>query len=116
MADKGGAGRLSERVSFARRVEREDEYGNTVAEWQEQFQCAAAYKHLRGGEAVMAARLENRHPVIVRIRTSTAARSVTAEWKMTDMRTGVEYAIKDVTHGVERMYIDLLCMSGVAIG
>ncbi|RVN04653.1 phage head closure protein [Sinorhizobium meliloti] len=115
MADKGGAGRLSERVSFARRVEREDEYGNTVAEWQEQFEAAAGYQHLRGGETVMAARLTNKHPVVVRLRTSTAARQVTADWKLTDKRTGVEYAIKDVTHDVDRLYIDLLCERGVAI-
>ncbi|MEY9198678.1 SPP1 family predicted phage head-tail adaptor [Sinorhizobium fredii] len=111
--DKGGAGRLQERVSFARRVEQQDSYGNTVADWQEQFTTAAGYTHLRGGETVMAARLTNKHPVVVRIRSSAAARQVTAEWKVTDARTGVEYAIKDVTHDVGRGYIDLLCERGV---
>ncbi|KSV79537.1 phage head-tail adapter protein [Sinorhizobium sp. GW3] len=110
---RGGAGRLQERVSLFKRGELQDEYGNTVTDWVLQFQTAAGYTHLRGGEAVMAARLENKHPLVVRIRTSTAARSVTAEWKLTDTRTGVEYAIKDVTHDVDRAWIDLLCERGV---
>ncbi|SDN84835.1 phage head closure protein [Ensifer sp. YR511] len=110
---KGGAGRLSERVSFFQRGEFQDQYGNTVSDWVLQFQTAASYQHLRGGEAVMAARLTNKHPLVVRIRTSTAARSVTAEWKLTDTRTGVEYAINDVTHDVDRTWIDLLCERGV---
>lgn len=113
---KGGAGRLQERVSFSKRGEQQDQYGNTVVGWIEQFQAAAGYLHLKGGEAVMAARLENRHPVIIRIRTSTAARSITADWKLTDTRTGKEYAIHDVTPAEDRLYIDLLCEGGVAIG
>ena len=112
---RGGAGRLNERVSLSRRVEQIDEYGNTVNDWQVQFQTAAGYVHLKGGETVMASRLANKHPVVVRIRTSTAARQVTAEWKLTDVRTGVEYAIHDITP-VDRDYLDLLCESGVAIG
>lgn len=113
--DKGGAGRLTERASFLKRGELDDGYGNTVTDWVLQFACAAGYTHLRGGETVMAARLTNKHPVVVRIRSSAAARQVTAEWKVTDARTGVEYAIKDVTHDVDRQYIDLLCERGVAI-
>lgn len=111
---KGGAGRLNERVSLAKRGEREDGYGNTITDWIEQFQAAGGYVHLKGGETVMAARLANKHPVVVRIRTSTTARQVTADWKLTDVRTGVEYAIHDITP-VERDYLDLLCESGVAI-
>ncbi|PKA40449.1 head-tail adaptor protein [Rhizobium sullae] len=113
---KGGAGTLRERVSFSVRNEQDDGYGNVASGWVEQFQDAASYTHLRGGETIIAARLENRHPVVIRVRASTKTRSVTADWKLTDKRTGVEYAIRDVTHDVERAYIDFLCESGVAIG
>ena len=113
---KGGAGKLQERVSFARRQEVDDGFGNTVSDWVEQFQASAGYTQLRGGETVIAARLENRHPVIVRLRTSAAARQITADWRVTDTRTGKEYAIRDVTPTEDRQYIDLLCESGVAIG
>lgn len=113
MAKDGGAGALKERVSLAVRGELQDEYGNTKEGWIEQFQEAAAYTHLRGGEAVMASRLENRHPQVIRIRASTRTRAVTSEWKITDVRQGVEYAIKDVTATVDNKWIDLLCERGV---
>lgn len=115
MMAKGGAGRLTERVSLFKRGELDDGYGNTVTDWILQFEAAAGYQHLRGGETVMAARLTNKHPVVVRLRTSAVARQVTADWKVIDKRTGVEYAIRDVTHDVDRQYIDLLCERGVAI-
>lgn len=113
---KGGAGKLTERVSLFQRGELDDGYGNTQSGWELQFIAAAAYIHMRGGEAVIAARLENRHPQVIRIRSSAAARAVTADWKVTDARTGVEYAVRDVTHDVGRDYIDLLCERGVAVG
>lgn len=112
---KGGAGKLQERVSLYKRGELDDGYGNTVTDWILQFSTAAGYTHLRGGETVMAARLTNKHPIVVRIRSSVAAREITADWKAADARTGVEYAIKDVTHDVGRGYIDLLCERGVAV-
>jgi SPP1 family predicted phage head-tail adaptor len=112
---KGGAGSLKERVSFAVRGEQDDGYGNSVAGWVEQFQTAGAYTNLRGGETVIAARLENRHPVVVRVRSSVATRGVTSDWRLTDIRTGRQYAIRDVTHDVGRAYIDFLCESGVTI-
>lgn len=115
MATKdGGAGTLRERVSFAVRGEQDDGYGNTQTGWIEQFQEAAAYTHLRGGEAVYAARLANRHPQVIRVRASARTRAVTAEWKVTDVRSGAEYAIKDVTATVDNKWIDLLCERGVA--
>jgi SPP1 family predicted phage head-tail adaptor len=113
MATKdGGAGALKERVSFAVRGEVDDGYGNTVGGWVERFQDAASYVHLRGGEGVLAARLENRHPLVLRVRASTRSRVITADWKVTDARTGVEYAIKDVTASVDNRWIDLLCERG----
>lgn len=112
MAKDGGAGSLRERVSFAVRGEVDDGYGNTVGGWMEQFQDAASYVHLRGGEGVLAARLTNRHPLVLRVRASARTRSVTADWKVTDVRTATEYAIKDVTATVDNKWIDLLCERG----
>ena len=110
---KGGAGSLQERVSLAKRGEVDDGYGNTQSDWIDQFETAAAYVHLRGGETVIAARLENKHPVVVRIRTSASARQIRTDWKLVDRRTGVEYAIHDVTPTIDRAWIDLLCQRGV---
>lgn len=107
------AGALKERVSFAVRNEQDDGFGNTVADWIEQFQDAAEYVHLRGGETVIAARLENRHPQVIKVRASTATRRITADWRVTDTRTNVEYAIRDVTATTDNKWIDLLCERGV---
>ncbi|MBB4192792.1 phage head closure protein [Rhizobium aethiopicum] len=107
------AGALKERVSFAVRNEQDDGYGNTVAGWIEQFQDAAEFIHMRGGEAVISARLENRHPQVIRVRASAATRRVTADWRITDTRTGTEYAIRDVTRSTENKSIDFLCERGV---
>jgi SPP1 family predicted phage head-tail adaptor len=107
------AGALKERVSFAVRNEQDDGYGNTVAGWVEQFQDAAEFVHLRGGETVIAARLENRHPQIVRVRAHTSTRRVTADWRIKDVRTGYEYAIRDVTATTDNKWIEILCERGV---
>lgn len=114
MAPYFGAGDLRERVAFDRRVEREDGLGNTVDEWQEQFSVRAGYIHLRGGETVQAARLENRHPQVIRIRASSQSRQITADWRCRDARIGDVFAIRDVTHTVDRKWVDLLCERGVA--
>lgn len=111
-AGDNDAGRLRERVSLAKRVEQDDGAGNTVADWVEQFQCAAGFVHLKGGETVMAARLTNKHPMVARVRSSVASRAATADWRLTDVRTGRVYAIRDVTVG--REWVDLLVEGGVA--
>lgn len=109
----GGAGRLRERVTFSRRVDQANGYGGTVGDWQDQFTVWAGYTHLRGGETVIAARLENRHPVVIRVRQSTDTLRISADWRAADQRTGVGYAIRDVTADPGGAFIDLLCERGV---
>lgn len=109
----GGAGRLRERITFAVRGEKADGYGNTVEGWIDQFTLAAGFTHLRGGETVIAARLENRHPVVIRVRASSKSRRITADWQARDERSPEEYAVRDVTLDPKGMWIDLLCERGV---
>lgn len=114
------SGDLTERVTLSRRIETNpdapNDYGNTVSDWVEQGTVWAQYIHLRGGEAVIAGRLTGRHPQIIRIRASALTRQVAADWKVTDARTGVDYAIRDVTLDPGRAVVDLLCERGVAVG
>lgn len=111
------AGRLTERVTFAKRVETNpdfpNDYGNTVGEWVDQGTVWAQFVHLRGGEAVMAGRLQNRHPMVVRVRSSPLTRQVAADWKMSS--GGVDYAIRDVTPLADRSGFDVLVEGGVAV-
>lgn len=109
-----GAGPLIELVAFDKRAPADDGYGNTVAAWTEQFQAQAAFVYLRGSETVMAARLENRQSLIVRIRQSDAARQVTADWQARDVRRGTVFAIHEVVEDVSRAWVDVLVEAGVA--
>lgn len=118
MARPTSAGDLYYRVGFEARVEENPDspidYGNTVAAWSEQFERRAAYIHLRGGEAVQAARLEGRHVQVIRVRSDSATRTLTTDFRTVDKRTGDVFNIRDVTHDVDRQWIDLLCEKGVA--
>lgn len=115
MADPLGAGDLYYRVAFDKRAEVDDGYGNTVSDWQEQFQCRAAYRHLRGGESVMAGRLQGKHTQVIIVRASSQTRQVTTDWRVRDVRTGEAFNIRDVTHETDRMWISFLVERGVAV-
>lgn len=113
---KLGAGDLYYRVAFDRRQDVEDGYGNTVAGWAEQFQCRAAYRHLRGGEGVMAGRLQGHHLQVITVRASSETKQVTTEWRVRDARDGTVFNIRDVTVETDRAWISLLVEKGVADG
>ena len=108
------AGDLYYRVHCQKRVERDDGYGNTVAEFAIQFTVRAAYRHLRGGETVMASRLENKHPVLITVRASSQTRQINSDWRLVDARDDAAWAIRDVTAETDRQFITFLCESGVA--
>ena len=111
-----GAGQLREKFAFDKRAEIDDGAGNTTGDWQEQFNCAARRESLKGGEAVMAARLERRQPYLVTIRYSTSAGLVTPDWRCRDARTSAHYAITSVVVRPRQDYIDLIVIEGPADG
>jgi SPP1 family predicted phage head-tail adaptor len=108
------AGQLIERVAFDKKGAASDGLGGTTATWAEQFQRRAGFTHLRGGETVLAARLEGTHTIVIRVRSSTETRTVTTDWRARDVRTGTIYNIKDITPTEDRMFLDILAQSGVA--
>lgn len=114
MAKKPKPGELYYSVAFDRQGSAPDGYGGTITTWVQQFSCRAAFTHLRGGEAVLAARLENRHPQVITVRRSAQTALVTAEWRIRDTRTGDVFAIKDVEPQTDRSFIGFLCEKGVA--
>lgn len=114
---KMAAGRLDQRFQFSERVEQEDGAGNFEGAFVPQFEMAANRKFLRGGETVMAGRLQNVQKVIICVRNCTQARLITAGWMAKDMRTGIEYAIhEDPQLSDDRQWLEMLCQSGVAVG
>jgi head-tail adaptor len=118
MATKPSAGALFEKVAFDEMGEGNPDspadYGNTVTDWQEQFRVRAAYIHLRGGEAVLAGRLEGRHVQVIRVRASSQTRLISTDWRARDVRTGEAFNVRDVTPSDDRMWLDILAESGIA--
>ncbi|WP_167765430.1 MULTISPECIES: head-tail adaptor protein [unclassified Brevundimonas] len=108
-----GAGDLKDRVRF-------EERGQTpkghLGDWQEHCTVWAQIKWLRGGESVVAQRLEGRQPAAIVVRTSTQARLIDPAFRAVDARTGRTFNIKAVSPAKEAGFIDILAVSGEADG
>ena len=97
------AGKLTELLAFEARGEVDDGAGNVISgPFAEVFVTAASIRPLKGSEAVQASRLQGVQPVIVAIRNSAAARTVTADWQIRDKRSGTVYAITSPPFDMDR--------------
>lgn len=117
MVKKLGAGDLKYRVDCQKEVPGTDELGNPVpgaGGWATLFSVRAAYLHLRGGEDIMAGRLQGRHTQVITVRSSSKTRQITADWRLTDARDGTVFNVRDVTPETDRMWVSLLCERDVA--
>ena len=108
------AGLLNERFRFEKRVDQADGYGNFQGDWQAQFTVYGRRQDLRGGETVIAARLEGRQPAVITIYNSIQARTITTDWRAVDARNDDIWNIRSITRLEDRGSIDLLCERGVA--
>ena len=114
MPKNNGAGQLFEHVGFEEPVSGSDGGGGITAGFAERFTCRAGYVHLRGGEAVLAARLGGQHTQVVRVRSASETRAVTTDWRIIDKRDGTTFNVRDITPSDDRRFLDFLCQSGVA--
>lgn len=104
--------RLDNRVAFDERQQIDDGYGNFKGAFVEVFTCWAAFTYLRGTEAVIAARLQGRQPLIVRVRLTTQTERVDHDWQM---RHGADvYAVRSVIPTEDRRWLDIAVERGVA--
>lgn len=110
------AGDLRERFAFDTRSSVSDGAGNRRGQWNEQFVVPAQRGYLRGGESVVAARLEGRSPALLTIWSSVESRRITTDWRCRDVRSGEEFNIRAVTPRQTLDFIDLLVEKGVATG
>ena len=111
-----GAGRLRERFAFDERVKVEDGFGNHRATWAERVQVRAGLRALRGGESVMASRLEGKQVVLITIRKSSKTAGITTDWRARDARAGTVFNIREISLSRNRLYYEMLCESGVNAG
>lgn len=100
-------GRLNKRADLQMPVEAVDADGQVVQSYQTQFTRWVNVRYLRGGEAVMQARLQSRSPVILTVRDGPETRLITSEWKA--IIDGREYAFKeDARPSDNRLYLEFL--------
>jgi head-tail adaptor len=109
------AGKLRESVTFSKRSDSDDGFGNLEAGWGSEFSVAARIAPLRGGEDVMASRLTGKQPVLVTVRRCRATLEVTPDWRLTDARTGTVYNIRTASPSEDKTVIDMICETGVAV-
>jgi head-tail adaptor len=111
------AGKLSDRFAFDRRTTASDGAGNFQDAWvQSHGPVATELIYMKGGESVIASRLQGNKPVVLVIRDCASARLITTDWRARDVRGSAIYNIRDIIPSQRRGHIDILCESGVAHG
>lgn len=105
---------FSHRLTFASRAAVDDGYGNKEGAFEDRLTVWAALRSRGGSEAVAAARLEGQNILGVYLRSSTETRQIASDWRMTDVRTGVIYAVKVVDAATDRRFIYLEAQTGIA--
>lgn len=106
-----GVADLTKRATFQRPIEARDEDGNPIQAYPDAFKAWVNLKPLRGGESVMASRMDARAPAIVTFRTSTQAREVTSEWRVViDGR--IYDAKEDPRETQDRAFLEMLIEGG----
>lgn len=118
------AGDLNGRVAFDLPTGAVDEFGNPYQQWTRVHACWAEFRYSGGGEAAQAARLEGRTIFKVKIRSCIAARALTAEHRMLDLRrvtydggvpqSGV-YNIRQIDTISDRAWVYITAEAGVAV-
>lgn len=109
------AGQLTRRAQFEKRGSLEDGYGNTLTEWASVFSHLCHVRYMRGGESVMASRLEGRQPVIITVRNCAEARTISSDMRC--VIDGVPYNVREFPRpSQDRLWLEFLAESGVADG
>lgn len=116
MAQTTGAAQLRQLLAAEKREEIDDGYGNTVGAWVLQSEHPASVEARRGGETVIAGRLQGTVAYIVTVRHSTSAAAITTDHRFRDLRSGATYNIRTAIARPRRDYIDFDVELGVADG
>ena len=116
MAVGGGvkAGDMKDRVALQRPIQTPDGMGGTETGWQDVAEVWANFRYLRGGETVLASRLQGRLTAVITIRESADTRAVTADWRLRDARKATIWNIRSFIPSDDDAFLELTCESGVA--
>lgn len=106
------SGQLDKRIDLRSRLDDDDNYGNKKSDFVSRFTIWGNVKFLRGGEGVLAARLTAKQPVIITVRKSTQAQTITAAWRA--VIDGQTYKIREnPTPTDNRLYLQFLAETGL---
>lgn len=109
------AGGLRHKITFDRRQETDDGFGNTQSDWVEQFTVRGEVRPKLGGETVTAARLQAQNTVTITVRQSDKTRLIREDWRARDVPDGVEYAIRSIVDPDDGgAWLEILCQTGVS--
>lgn len=101
------AGALHESVAFDEPTGTTDAFGGTTEAWTERHACRAQWVYAKGDEAVQAAREAGRKAYKIRIRSCTAARSITEGYRMRDVRRSEVWNIREIDAIADRAWVYL---------
>lgn len=106
---------LRDRVSLEKQEEVDDGYGGVTDQWVVQFERDACILLSKGGETVIASRLQSIQPALIIVRFDAETATITADWRLIETRSGTMYNIR-TSADMERRgrFITMLCESGVA--
>lgn len=108
-------GDLFGKAEFDSPAHSSDGYGGAQDGWKHEFSCRAAFVYAGGGEAAQAARMEGRGVMKVRVRSASATRRITQDWRLRDARTGDVYNIREADSVTDRFWVYLVIERGVAV-
>ncbi|MCZ4351535.1 phage head closure protein [Roseovarius aestuarii] len=107
------AGKLRHRVTFNRRGEGDDDYGNVTSEFAPLFSVWGNVRETTGKERVAAGAVENVRTATIRIRNSSQVSDIT-EADQVEAR-GEVWNIRGIAHADDTgVMLDLLVESGAA--
>lgn len=114
-----GAGQLRDRFTIQRNMATPDWTGHPAEpDWQDQFTVWGGIQFMRGGEAVIAARLTARQPAILTIRNSSQSRGILPSDRVKDARTGEIFNIREQPRVSKdnRGFLEVLIEAGASDG
>lgn len=104
---------LRDRVSLEKQEEVDDGYGGVTGQWVAQFERDACILLSKGGETVIASRLQSIQPALIIVRFDAETSTITAAWRLIETRSGTVYNIR-TSADMERRgrFITMLCEAG----
>lgn len=106
-------GELRHRITFQKAELVDDEYGGQTQTWVDKGTVFAKFQYLKGGEEVMAARLQAKQPAIITVRSDGVTRQADPTWRIRDADSAL-WNIRAITDPTgRRAWLEILAEKGV---